>query len=87
MRVCKNGSIFYCGRLDFIYIHHFEKLHFIAKLSNCNNIAVSTCYKLFSHSNELKTLNWFYDVPQDYSMNSVKGSIYQHFQVLCNLPN
>ena len=48
---------FYCGRMDFIHIHHFEKLMFIAKLSNCNNIAVSICYKLFSHSNELKTLS------------------------------
>ena len=46
---------FDCGRMDFIHIHHFEKLKFIAKLSNCNNMAVSTCYKLFSHSNELKT--------------------------------
>ena len=78
---------FYCGRMDFIHIHHFEKLKFIAKLSNCNNIAVSTCYKLFSHSNEQKTFSWFYDVPQDYSINSVKGSIYKHFKALCNFPN
>ena len=78
---------FYCGRMDFIDIHHLKKLKFIAKLSNCNNIAVSTCYKLFSHSNELKTLSWFYDVLHDYSINSVKGSIYKHFKSLCNLPN
>ena len=80
----------YCGYgldMDFIHIHHFEKLKFIAKLWNCDNIAVSTCYKLFSHSNELKTLNWIYDVLQDYSINSVKGSIYKHFNTLCNLPN
>ena len=38
---------FYCGRIDFIHIHHFEKLKFIAKLSNCNNIAVSTnCFHI-----------------------------------------
>ena len=78
---------FYYGRMDFIHIHHFETLKFIAKLSNCNNIAVSNCYKLFSHSNELKTLSWLYDVPQDYSINSVKGSIYKHFKALCNLSN
>ena len=70
---------FYCGRMDFIHIHHLEKLKIIAKSPNCNNIAVSTCYKLFSHSNELKTLSQFYDVPQDYSINSVKGSIYKAF--------
>ena len=62
---------FYSGRIEYIHIHHFEKLKFIANLSKCNNIAVSTCYKLFSHSNELKTLSWFYDIPQDYSINSV----------------
>ena len=78
---------FYCGRMDFIHIHHFEKLKFIAKLSNCNNIAVSTCYKLFSHSNELQTLSRFYDILQDYSNNSLKVSIYKHFKALCNLLN
>ena len=50
---------FYCGCLHFIHIHHFEKLKFIAKLSNCDNIAVSTCYKPFSHSNELRLLIGF----------------------------
>ena len=78
---------FYCGRMDFIHIHHFENVKFIAKLSNGNNIAVSTCYKLFSHSNKLKTLSWFYDIPQDYSINSVKGSVDKHFKALSNLPN
>ena len=31
---------FYCGRMDFINIHHFEKFKFIANLSNCGNSAV-----------------------------------------------
>ena len=32
-------------------------------------------------------INWIYDVSHDYSINSVKGSIYKHFKALCNLPN
>ena len=78
---------FYCGRPDFIHIHHLEKLNFIAKLSNCDSIAVSTFCKLFSRSNELKTLNWIYDVSQDNGNNSVKSrftSILKHF-VTCQL--
>ena len=89
---------FYCGRMDFIHIHHFENWSLLRNCrivttllcrpaTNCFHIAVSTCYKLFSNSNELKTLSCFYDVPQDYSINFVKGSIYKHFKALCNLPN
>ena len=80
----KMVSILLC-RMDFIHIHHLEKLKFIAKVLNCDNIAVSTCYKLFSHSNELKTFSWFYDVSQDYSIILLKGrftSILKHF-VIC----
>ena len=88
MGVCKHCSILLWSPGFYPYsIHHLEKLKFIAKLSNCDNGAVSTSYKLFSHSNELKTLNWMYDVSQDYSINSAKGSIYKHFKAICKFPN
>ena len=46
---------YYCNRLEFILMHHFEKLTFVAKLHNSDD-DIKICLAYFNHSNELKTL-------------------------------